>query len=126
MTKHNKGYQRLTLEEARLLPLDGLIVRNDVTSELTEPYCVFWQDDDGQVSAIVYTVGPQGNATYTTRTYWPGRADQRWQPTKAATTAPQAREMLAARPQQMIAIPESLVWSMYRKMTLALTAATPE
>jgi len=121
-----KGYKRITLEEARLMPLRTPIVRNSLTSELTEPYCVFMQDDDGQVSTVVYKMGPEENYTPFTRTYWPGHADERWQPTKLATTAPQAREMLAERPMHMVALPESLVWEMYRGWTYSITAPTPE
>jgi hypothetical protein len=123
---HSKGYQRLTVQEARLLPLEPPIVGNAVTSTLMEPYCVFMQDDNGDVSAIVYTMGPQGDSVLFTRTYWPGHADERWQPTKLATTPEQARWLLAERPMQMIALPESLVQSMYRGWTFSLTAATPE
>jgi len=119
--------QRPTVAEAKLLPLADNIIPDAITSELEEPYCVLSYDDDGKVQAMVNTLGPAlGHTVTMTRTYWPGHADWRWPPTRVAKTAQQARWMLAEQPPQMVAVPESLVWTMYRGFNIAFTNPEPE
>lgn len=104
------------------MPLAPGIVRDPTTSELTEPYCVLSMDDAGDMQAMVYALG---SGVTMTRTYWPGHADYRWPPTRVAMTAMQAREMTAARPQHMVAVPESVVREMFPGWNLAFTATDP-
>jgi hypothetical protein len=104
-------------------PLADWIVRDAITAELDEPYCVLNFDDDGQVQAIVHMLG-YGVAM--TRTYWPGHADHRWPPTRVARTPQVARWMLAERPAQFVAVPESVVQQMYPGWNLAFTSPNPE
>jgi|SRR5579859_990385 len=114
---------RPTLAAVKLLPLAPGIASDPTTSELTEPYCVLSQDDNGSVAAMVYTLE---KGVTLTRTYWPGHADVRWPPTRLATSPQQARWLLAERPMQMVAVPESVVQQMYRGWNLALTDWNPQ
>lgn len=115
--------KKLTLAEARLLPLAPNIIPNAITADLEEPYCVLNYDEAGDVQAIVNSLG---NGVTLTRTYWPGHADWRWPPTRVARTAQTARWMLAEQPPQMVAVPESVVWAMYKGWNLAFTNPNPE
>jgi hypothetical protein len=104
-------------------PLADGIVRDPTTSELREPYCVLLMDDAGTISGIVHTLG---NGVTLTRTYWPGHADHRWPPTRVATTAQQARYMLAERPRHNVAVPASVVQELCRGTNLAFTSPEPQ